>query len=804
MAKLKLTGKELRNIGYPEGPVISIAMNVMEKSFKHLSKEDALEILSSVLQSPNQYAHDGVLGKIAEALIPKPKVGGDELPLAEKGIDFSVFGAEGIEQGALHQMHTAAKLPVAVAGALMPDAHHGYGLPIGGVLATENAVIPYGVGVDIGCFTGETKVKLADGRSLSFLELIEEDKAGKENFTFSLDKNRNVVISKIQAPRQTRIVDKLIEITLGNGEKYFCTPDHVHYLRNGKETEAKNLKPGDSLMPCYIDLGKNVAIEKKSYRDKRFKLEDYFVVYNPATCLYDYVHFQADEYNLRHHVYTKEKGNIRHHKDFNKHNNNPTNIQRVKYKEHFAIHSGHAKYLSAKGITGFKKAREKHPEFFAKMGSENMTRNHQNPAFAERRDKRAAEVFKKYNQTEAFYNMTRKAGERGREYLIVKNKSEEGRKKSKEVSQKKYQCPVCKEIVIGGFGIYNHTKKNPSCNVSDGNYKSFTEVKNHRVVTIKHIDCPPTPVYCLTINEHENFALDAGVFVHNCRMCLSIFDIHPRELTDREHYFTRELNEATLFGSGAMFQKPADHEVMERKEFDELGLLKGLQDRAWKQLGSSGSGNHFVEWGIVEIKEKDPVLGIDAGSYVGLLSHSGSRALGANVANHYTKVAKEKRRLPGDAVNLAWLSLEEQEGAEYWMAMNLAGDYASACHHVIHDKIAKQLGRNPLKMVENHHNFAWKEKWEGRDVIVHRKGATPAGKDVLGIIPGSMAAPGFIVKGKGEEASVNSASHGAGRRMSRTAALKTITHKTLNELLQKQGVKLLGGGLDEAPLAYKD
>src|SRR3990170_1177401 len=151
MAKLKLTGKELRKIGYPEGPVISIAMNSMEKSFKHLSKEDALEILSSVLQSPNQYAEDGILGKIAEALIPKPKIGGDELPLAEKGIEFNVFGAEGIEQGAMHQMYTAAKLPIAVAGALMPDAHHGYGLPIGGVLATQGAVIPYGVGVDIGC-----------------------------------------------------------------------------------------------------------------------------------------------------------------------------------------------------------------------------------------------------------------------------------------------------------------------------------------------------------------------------------------------------------------------------------------------------------------------------------------------------------------------------------------------------------------------------------------------------------------------------------------------------------------------------
>jgi tRNA-splicing ligase RtcB len=391
------------------------------------------------LQSPNQYAEDDVLGKIAEALLPKPQPEGAEISLNQNGIQFNVFGSEGIEQGALHQMYTAAKLPIAVAGALMPDAHAGYGLPIGGVLATENAVIPYGVGVDIGC-----------------------------------------------------------------------------------------------------------------------------------------------------------------------------------------------------------------------------------------------------------------------------------------------------------------------------------------------------------------------------RMCLSIFDIDPKELTQRENYFTRELNEATLFGSGSMFDQPADHEVMHRKEFDALGLLKGLQGRAWKQLGSSGSGNHFVEFGVVEIAEKDEALGVEAGKYLGLLSHSGSRALGANIANHYTKIAKEKRRLPGEASNLAWLSLDEEEGREYWMAMNLAGDYASACHHIIHAKIAKQLGRQPLKMVENHHNFAWKEMHDGKEVIVHRKGATPADKNVLGIIPGSMTAPGFIVKGLGEEASVNSASHGAGRKMSRTSAIKSITHNQLNEALAKHGVKLLGGGLDEAPFAYKD
>jgi tRNA-splicing ligase RtcB len=303
----------------------------------------------------------------------------------------------------------------------------------------------------------------------------------------------------------------------------------------------------------------------------------------------------------------------------------------------------------------------------------------------------------------------------------------------------------------------------------------------------------------------ENAVIPYGVGVDiGCRMCLSVFDIDPKELVQREHYFTRELNEATLFGGGRQFDVSTSHEVVDRKEFDEIPILKALQGRAARQLGSSGSGNHFVEFGKVEITEKDAILGLEPGEYLGLLSHSGSRALGANIAGHYTKIAKQKRRLPGEANNLAWLELNEEEGIEYWLAMNLAGDYASACHEVIHRKIARQLGRKPLKIVENHHNFAWKEMHEGREVIVHRKGATPAGRDVLGIIPGSMTAPGFIVKGKGQETSLSSASHGAGRKMSRTAALNSLTQDLLHKALQQHGVTVLGGGLDEAPQAYKD
>lgn len=161
-------------------------------------------------------------------------------------------------------------------------------------------------------------------------------------------------------------------------------------------------------------------------------------------------------------------------------------------------------------------------------------------------------------------------------------------------------------------------------------------------------------------------------------------------------------------------------------------------------------------------------------------------------------------RLPKDAVNLAYLDLDSEAGQEYWLAMNLAGDYASACHELIHRKLAKAVGRTVLAKVENHHNFAWKENWKGKQVIVHRKGATPAGAGVMGIIPGSMTAPGFLVRGRGEPNSLNSASHGAGRLMSRTKAVQRISRAELKAVLHDNNVTLIGAGLDEAPMAYKD
>lgn len=290
-------------------------MNVIEKNYKHHSEEDALKILKSIFENPEEYLDDVVLGKIAEQLVEKPIIETEEIPLNETGIHYNIFGAENIEEGALKQMEIAAKLPVAVAGALMPDAHQGYGLPIGGVLATNNTIIPYAVGVDIGC-----------------------------------------------------------------------------------------------------------------------------------------------------------------------------------------------------------------------------------------------------------------------------------------------------------------------------------------------------------------------------RMCMSIFPIETSELIKKTSFFQRELIENTLFGAGRQFDNFTEHEVLERKKFAEIAFVSGLKNKAAKQLGSSGSGNHFVEFGEVEITDANNSLNLKSGKYVALLSHSGSRGLGATIAFHYTQIAMEKAVLPREAKHLAWLDLDTEEGMEYWLAMNLAGAMILKCN----------------------------------------------------------------------------------------------------------------------------
>jgi len=291
-----------------------------------------------------------------------------------------------------------------------------------------------------------------------------------------------------------------------------------------------------------------------------------------------------------------------------------------------------------------------------------------------------------------------------------------------------------------------------------------------------------------------------------CRMKLSVLDIPAADLKKLHDTLARTLERETVFGIGRTQEKAAEHPVLE-EDWSVTPVTQHLFDKAAAQLGTSGSGNHFVEFGLLTVKESARGEGFDlaAGQYLALLSHSGSRGTGAGVADRYSKLAMDLHpELPPELRRLAWLTLDSDPGREYWAAMNLMGQYAHANHAIIHQKIVKALKAKVIAGVENHHNFAWKEMHGGREVIVHRKGATPAGDGVLGVIPGSMATPGFVVRGRGSAPSLDSASHGAGRTMSRTAAKEKFRWAHVKPILEAAGVTLLSAGIDEVPGSYKN
>jgi tRNA-splicing ligase RtcB len=287
-----------------------------------------------------------------------------------------------------------------------------------------------------------------------------------------------------------------------------------------------------------------------------------------------------------------------------------------------------------------------------------------------------------------------------------------------------------------------------------------------------------------------------------CRMKLSIVDLPASLIDTSPERLERVLLSETAFGVGASLGRTADGDVLDAERWS-TPLLRSLRQKAAAQLGSSGSGNHFVEFGTLSLPAGD--LGLPAGEYLAILSHSGSRGTGAKIADHYSKLARKQHpEVPRELSFLSWLDLDHEAGAEYWHAMNLMGDYASRNHGVIHERLVEALSTSVLAGVENHHNFAWAERHQGRELVVHRKGATPAGDGVLGMIPGTMATPGFVVRGRGSTASLDSASHGAGRAMSRTRSRSEFTWKQIRPLLDAAGVRVLAAGIDENPLSYKD
>ncbi len=288
-----------------------------------------------------------------------------------------------------------------------------------------------------------------------------------------------------------------------------------------------------------------------------------------------------------------------------------------------------------------------------------------------------------------------------------------------------------------------------------------------------------------------------------CRMSLTLLDTPGDHIRDHHGRIEKALWENTAFGMEGVLPFKQYHPLFDREEWRTIPVLKKLRDKAIRQLGTSGGGNHFVD--ICEVRlDADNPLTLAAGSYSAILSHSGSRGLGAAIAEHFTAIAKTQCQLPREAGPFAWLDLDSEEGEMYWRCMEIAGEYSAACHELIHRNVAQGMRLQPLANVSNHHNFAWRETLaDGSEVIVHRKGATPAHAGELGIIPANMTDTGLLVTGLGCEEALCSASHGAGRAMSRQDARNSFSRYALNRQLAQRGVTLLGGSTEEAPDAYK-
>jgi tRNA-splicing ligase RtcB len=246
-----------------------------------------------------------------------------------------------------------------------------------------------------------------------------------------------------------------------------------------------------------------------------------------------------------------------------------------------------------------------------------------------------------------------------------------------------------------------------------------------------------------------------------------------------------------------------EHEIFDdTKAWNETTIALSEYESAQKQVGTLGGGNHFIE------------IQLGSDGHIWFMIHSGSRNLGYKVAEHYNKLAREIYKDNPELLStkLPYLPAGSNEFNSYISEMTLCLRFAYANRQVMADFIKEEFRKNSKKVefleeINIHHNYANLEEHFGEKVWVHRKGATLATKETIGIIPGSQGTPSYIVKGLGNENSLSSCSHGAGRKMSRKKAIEKLDLNFERNRLEKQKIihALFGkSSLDEAPSAYKD
>jgi len=717
--------------------------------------------------------------KLGPVVIPPEQTGGVPVKCWTKDIDPETGKPVlNLEQDAIRQASEAARLPCVYRHvALMPDAHTGFGVPVGCVLPLHNAVSPNAVGVDIGCFTGDTKVSLLDGKEYSLFELTSR----KEPFAvYSCKTDGTIQVSWAKALK-TRDKAEIVEVFIDSGLSVKCTLDHEFMLRDGSYKKAKDLQAGDSLMPL------------RKYITK----EGYVSVWQNKTENWQVAHWIAARSGILgkipSFIKTSQK-TIIHHKDFDGTNNDPLNLEFMGHKDHVTYHRSLVERNTHWQSPEFEQARTKALadkaqtpegyEYFATRGTKNILAYMQ-------------------SHRDEWLDSVKNNGIHGGKVLSQYNRSEKGRSKSREIARRIYRCPFCLASGRSGFFSANHRKV---C-------KPFAEMKNHKVTKVVLLD-EKQDVYCLQV-PGNNFALSIGIFVHNCGMCAWNSGIKVADLDIKKLMTTIAADIPVGEGKNRSrsdlwlgHNRIVDHITDVEKKVDAAkALCKTLDYPDWSkakiQIGTLGGGNHFIE------------LQQDAEGNAWFMLHSGSRGLGAQLAKKFHHLAvktckKYYTRLPNE--ELAFLPADSDEGQWYIASLLAAQDFALAnrllmmicCQEALREQHHQT---NPLKDIINiHHNYATIEHHHGENVWVHRKGATLARKTTVGIIPGSMCSKSYIVKGKENSDSFNSCSHGAGRPFSRTEARKRIAAGIdLPQHQQLGKVELFGSEdvHDELGSAYK-
>lgn len=706
------------------------------------------------------------------------------------------------------QIVNATRFPGVKMVVITPDTHYGYGVPVGCVLITDHetgAVAMGPVGYDIGCFAGDTLVPTADGNLYRIDELAARN---EEFYAYAISHEHQIAVARATA-KLTRRNAPLVRITLDNEREIRCTPDHEFMLRDGSYRQAQYLKEGASLMPFY------------SHTDK----DGYKLVQHSATGRSQRVHWLAARCGLLGEIPRFEgQRTIIHHRNFNPSDNRPENLAFMGDRDHMRFHH----------TNGRRNLKLRTPEFEARrlaaLSAKARTPEGQ-AYFAERGTKNILAYMQ--NNPEHFRRAVAGNGERGKKYLLAYNTSSEGRRKSSEVAHRQYTCETCGETLTGGFGIHNHRR--------------WQHGYNHKVVSVEFLN-ERADVYCLTVPEYGNFALDAGVFVHNCGMMSAQSNVQVEEATpERRLEFNRAVMRRVEMGTGGKshrlgkvsegeFQNLVrggaeyyvekygasfDRSCAERHRIpvDDSWQIpwggKGRPERGREQLGSLGGGNHFIE--LQRSEQTDTIF---------VQVHTGSRGFGHGLATNYFEVARAEKPAEIRDIDLGYFTPDSEHYRDYLNAVAAGGNFAILNRLIIFEGIAeafREVFGNDLELIyEISHNLVQREEHPQLGVVwVHRKGATrafPAGHPALRgthweatghpvLIPGSNKDWSYILRPlAGAERSGYSVNHGAGRRLSRGEAIRTLSQRAIDDEYRAAGILVNTDGrvpLDEAAPAYK-